>query len=143
MPQDAKVLKNATPEQTLQLALEQADEELAAATQAHKRIVAQILELTEAEIQRELKAKDEPFGTVHANGFTFNVPKKITWDEVKLRDLAAQIAKDGEKPEEYIDISYAVSESKFKAWPEAIKNAFIPARTVQQGNVAVKLKKGE
>ena len=128
---------------TLAMQLEQVDSELSHLASTRKQIVAQIIAEKSADIENILKAKTEPFGTVTLGDFKFEVPKKVEWDVGKLAELAADIRANGEKAEEYIKISYEISEAKFKAWPDAIKQAFVPARTVSRGNVAVKLNKKE
>ena len=42
-------------------------------------------------------------------------------------------------PSEYIEVIYKVSERKFTAWPETIRTAFAPARTVRTGKATFTL----
>ena len=42
-------------------------------------------------------------------------------------------------PSEYVDISYRISETKFNAWPESLKSAFAPARTLKTGKPGFRL----
>jgi hypothetical protein len=92
-------------------------------------------------IQDAYKAKGDPFGTVNldADGIVFKVltPKKVTWDQAALGELEKQIAAAGDTPEDYIKVSYEVSETKYNAWPEEIRLAFEPARTVAPGKVKI------
>lgn len=92
-------------------------------------------------IQEAYKAKGDPFGTVNldADGIAFKVltPKKVTWDQETLGALAKQIADAGDAPEDYIKVSYEVSETKYNAWPEEIRLAFEHARTVAPGKVKI------
>ena len=45
----------------------------------------------------------------------------------------------GEDPEEYVETAYRVSETKFNAWPESLKSAFTPARTLKPGKPSFRL----
>ena len=56
-----------------------------------------------------------------------------------MASIAQQIAKGGEDPAEFIEISYRVSETKFNAWAESLRKAFEPARTVKTGKPSFKL----
>jgi len=68
-----------------------------------------------------------------------DLPKKVEWDQLLLADLVRRISANGDDPAEYIDISYRVSETKFNAWPESLKSAFVPARTLKTGKPAFTL----
>ena len=59
------------------------------------------------------------------------VKKTVEWDQNLLADICNRIRVSGDKPEEYVDITYKVSERKYNAWPDAIKNEFSAARTVK------------
>src|SRR3546814_5080699 len=48
-------------------------------------------------------------------------------------NLDSRIAANGDNPREFIDVSYRVSETKFSAWASALREQFIPARTVKVG----------
>jgi len=50
-----------------------------------------------------------------------------------------RIAANGEDPSEYAEISYRISETKFNAWPEMLKSAFAPARTLKTGKPGFRL----
>ena len=52
---------------------------------------------------------------------------------------ADRIAANGDDPAEYVEISYRVSEAKFSAWPESLKSAFAPARTLKTGKAGFRL----
>jgi hypothetical protein len=68
-----------------------------------------------------------------------DLPKKVEWDQARLADLAEQIRVGGEDPEEYLDISFKVPERAYVAWPERIRQAFEPARTVRTGRQTFRL----
>jgi len=67
------------------------------------------------------------------NGVTViaELPKRIDWDQVKLAQIAANIASAGEDPAEFIDTKLSISERKYGALPESWRKGFEPARTVR------------
>jgi hypothetical protein len=70
---------------------------------------------------------------------TADLPKRIEWDQQRLAEVVRRIANGGEDPAEYVEISYRVSETKFNAWPESLKSAFAPARTLKTGKPGFRL----
>jgi hypothetical protein len=70
---------------------------------------------------------------------TADLPKRIEWDQQRLAEVVRRIANGGEDPTEYVEISYRVSETKFNAWPESLKSAFAPARTLKTGKPGFRL----
>ena len=86
---------------------------------------------------------DKDTGVVHFDDgnvrITADLPKKIEWDQSKLAEITKRITSNGDNPAEYIDISYRVSETKFTAWPESLKSAFIQARTLKTGKPSFRL----
>lgn len=70
---------------------------------------------------------------------TADLPKKVDWDQKKLADLVRRMTANGDNPAEYVEISYRVSETKFNAWPETLKSAFAPARTLKTGKPGFRL----
>ena len=75
-------------------------------------------------------------GAVHV---TADLPKKVEWDQARLADITRRIAANGEDPSEYVEIGYRVSETKFNAWPDTLKTAFAPARTLKTGKPGFRL----
>lgn len=77
------------------------------------------------------------FGTTHLQDDTlhvkFELPKKVTWDQKQLAAIAQRIVASGEKLEDFIDLKYSVSESRFTNWPEGLRTQFASARTVAAG----------
>ncbi|WP_322114214.1 hypothetical protein [Aquabacterium sp. A7-Y] len=77
------------------------------------------------------------FGTAHGRDgvvrITFDLPKRVKWDQQQLHQLAERIVAGGEKVEHYIDAKLSVSEAKFKSWPPTLQEQFAPARTVEPG----------
>ena len=82
-------------------------------------------------------------GVVHFDDghvrITADLPKKIDWDQSRLAEITQRIASNGDDPAEYVEISYRVSEAKFSAWPESLKSAFAPARTLKTGKAGFRL----
>lgn len=70
---------------------------------------------------------------------TADLPKRIEWDQQRLAEVVRRITNGGEDPAEYVEISYRVSETKFNAWPESLKSAFAPARTLKTGKPGFRL----
>lgn len=115
-------------------------------TQEEKTLNGELAKRYASDIAKGLKEKDEPYGAVTVDchddyKLTFTTPKKVTWDQTKLAALYAEIRTGGENPLDYMKIEYDVPESKFKAWPEAIKLAFVGARTIQPGTIAIKIER--
>ncbi|MFM2004517.1 MAG: hypothetical protein RLZZ09_172 [Pseudomonadota bacterium] len=77
------------------------------------------------------------FGTTHLQDGTlhvkFELPKKVTWDQKQLAAIAQRIVASGDRLEDYIDLKYTVSESRFTNWPEGLREQFASARTVAAG----------
>ena len=90
---------------------------------------------------RRLDSKDT--GTVHFTDGDFKVTsvltKKVEWNQDRLKDVVSAIRKHGDNPDEYVDTSYKISETKYTAWPEHIKNIFKPARVLKTGGETFKI----
>ena len=82
-------------------------------------------------------------GAVHFDDglvpITADLPKRVEWDQKRLADITRRIAASGDDPAQYVEISYRVSETKFGAWPETLKSAFAPARTLKTGKPGYRL----
>ena len=82
-------------------------------------------------------------GVVHFDDgrvrITADLPKKVDWDQSKLAEITRRIAANGDDPAQYVEISYRVSETKFGAWPESFKSAFVQARTLKTGRPSFRL----
>ena len=70
---------------------------------------------------------------------TADLPKKVDWDQERLKGLAIRLGSEGEDPEEYIEVTYRVPERRYTAWPQYIRDLFTPARTVRTGKPSFKL----
>lgn len=87
------------------------------------------------------RIKDQGSTTINEDGYKIvvTIPQRVSWDEKKLREVAEKIKASGDDPEEYIAYKLSVPESKYKAWPNAIKEVFQPARTVKPGKRSIKV----
>lgn len=96
---------------------------------------------TQAQQLRLVAGKDT--GVVHFDDgevrISADLPKRVTWDQKKLDEIAKRIAASGEDPGQYIDISYKVSERKYEAWPDNLKSSFAGARTLKAGKPSFRL----
>jgi hypothetical protein len=70
---------------------------------------------------------------------TADLPKRVEWDQTRLAALSEQIRAGGEDPGQYVEVSFKVSERAYTAWPERIRAAFEPARTVRTGRATYRL----
>lgn len=64
-------------------------------------------------------------------------PKRVTWDQDTLAIIAQNMEAAGDTITNYAKTKYEISESHFSAWPDYIKKAFSPARTVAVGATQV------
>jgi hypothetical protein len=64
--------------------------------------------------------------------------KKIEWDQKLLTELEGRIRKAGDEPSVYIlvKVERNVREQSYKDWPEVVRKAFEPARTVKPGKLS-------
>ena len=68
-----------------------------------------------------------------------DLSKRVDWNQAALSSMVARIIEAGDDPAQYVDIAYKVSERKYGAWPDAIREGFEPARTVRTGTLSVTL----
>ena len=84
-----------------------------------------------------LRESGRDFGTAHISDgplhIQFEQPKKVSWNQKQLAEIAERIVSSGEKVEGYIDVKLAVSESRYTNWPPALQQQFAAARTVEPG----------
>ncbi|PAT41324.1 hypothetical protein [Vandammella animalimorsus] len=84
-----------------------------------------------------LNESGRDFGTTHirdgALHLKFELPKKVSWDQKQLSEIAERIVASGEKVEGYLDIKLSVPESRYTNWPPALQQQFAAARTVASG----------
>lgn len=90
-----------------------------------------------------LRNSGRDFGTVHIHDdelhVKFELPKKVIWNQDKLKQIAERIAASGDKVESYIDIKLSVSEVRYINWPPALQQQFAAARTVEEGKSTITL----
>jgi len=118
--------------------------DLLAAAKAIVEHVDRALDLKYADRAHQLRlAAGKDTGVVHFDDghvrITADLPKKVDWDQTRLAEITRRIAANGDDPSEYVDISYRISETKFNAWPESLKSAFAPARTLKTGKPGFRL----
>ena len=70
---------------------------------------------------------------------TADLPTKVEWNQRRLAALAEPIRAGGEDPGQYVEVSFKVSERAYTAWPDRIREAFEPARTVRTGRATYRL----
>lgn len=83
------------------------------------------------------------FGVAHLSDgplqVTYELPKRVSWDQPRLAEIAERIVAAGERVQDYMDVDLSVSESRFNNWPPALKEQFAAARTVKPGKAAFRL----
>lgn len=88
-------------------------------------------------------AENKDTGTVRFEDGSVTViaelPKRVDWDQRALVAVLERIRAAGDDPSEYIEVTYKVPERKYSAWPESIRVAFAPARTVRTGKATFTL----
>ena len=118
--------------------------DLLSAAKAIVEHVDRALDLKYADRARQLRlATGKDTGVVHFDDgrvrITTDLPKRVEWDQQRLAEIVRRIAEGGENPAEYVEIGYRVSETKFNAWPESMRGAFAPARTLKTGKPGFRL----
>jgi hypothetical protein len=96
-----------------------------------------------AAAEAERAAQGKSFGTVRLEDAGIvviaDLPKKVSWDQDGLAAMVARIRGAGDDPTEYLEITYRVSERRFGAWPEALREGFAAARTETSGKPVFRL----
>lgn len=118
--------------------------DLTAVAKAVNEHIDRALELRYADKAQDLRrAQGKDFGVTHFDDdgvrVTAELPKRVEWDQSQLAQIAARIRESGEDPAQYVETSYRVSETKYGAWPDSIRNAFVAARTVKPGKPGFRL----
>lgn len=115
--------------------------------EAHLADASQMVAILHGVFARRYAAGLNDTGTHHrADGdfeITITVPKRVEYDQTKLAGAIETIKGWGEDPADYVETSVKVAESKYKAWPPAIRNLFEPARTVKPGKPSFKLQRAK
>ncbi|WP_363324840.1 hypothetical protein [Eleftheria terrae] len=111
--------------------------------QAEQKLAAALDAAYGATSRQALRDSGRDFGTVNGRDgsvqITFELPKRVKWDQQQLHQLAERIVAGGEKVEHYIDAKLSVSETKFKSWPPSLQEQFAPARAVEPGKASITL----
>jgi hypothetical protein len=68
-----------------------------------------------------------------------DLPKRPEYDQAKLKAAVDTLRGWGETPEDYVSFEIKVAESRYTAWPPAIRKLFEPARTLKTGKPSFKL----
>ena len=92
------------------------------------------------------RAQDKDTGTIRFEDGPVTVvadlPTKVDWDQGRIGEIVERIRAAGEDPRSYVEISIKVPERKYTAWPETIRQAFEPARTLRTGKPSFRLSLG-
>lgn len=122
---------------------EEAEEALNAAKQIKDWLDGAIARRYGDEAARLRAAQGKDTGTVRFDDGAVTViadlPKRVEWDQDRLAALVERIRASGEDPAEYVSVELKISERAFTAWPETIRQAFAPARTVRIGKPTFRL----
>jgi len=126
-------------------------EDAAAALEASKRLKEWIdgaISLRFADHAQTLRREaSKDTGTIRfeQDGVTVvaDLPKKVDWDQTLIAGVVERIRAAGDDPNQYVDVAIKVPERKYTAWPENIRAAFAPARTVKTGKQTFRLSLGE
>jgi hypothetical protein len=118
--------------------------DLLSATKAIVEHIDRALELKYAEQAQALRlAAGKDTGVVHFDDgrvrISADLPKRVEWDQSVLAVIVERMIEAGDDPTEYVEIAYRVSETKFNAWPEAIRKSFVAARTLKTGKPSFRL----
>lgn len=131
------------PAEHLALLQEEAEEALNAAKRIKDWLEGAIALRYGEEAARLRAAQGKDTGTVRFDDGPVTVvadlPKRVEWDQDLLATLVERMRASGEKVADYVSIEIKVSERAFTAWPEAIRQAFAPARTVRTGKPTFRL----
>jgi hypothetical protein len=129
MTEAAPAVLDALPVETLM--------HLQAEAERHAASAAQILAVLHSTLCRRYAEGLNDTGTHNRSergiDIKITIPKNVNWDQEQLAKAMETIKGWGENPADYVDVKLSVSETKFKAWPPAIRDLFAPARTVKPG----------
>ncbi len=131
------------PAEHLALLQEEAEEALNAAKRIKDWLDGAIALRYGEEAARLRAAQGKDTGTVRFDDgpvtIIADLPKRVEWDQARLAEIVGRIRASGEKVADYVSIEIKVSERAFTAWPETIRQAFAPARTVRTGKPTFRL----
>ena len=133
----------ALPIELLAILQAEIDERLVRTKAAKTRFDAALVIRYASRAAEERQAAGKDTGTIrfHEGDFIIvaELPKRVDWDQCRLAAMVERIRTAGDDPAEYVEISFKVSERKYAAWPEAIRQGFETARTVRTGQLGIQL----
>lgn len=102
-----------------------------------------ISELVGGEFNASRKAQDKHFGalTINIDGVDVKqtVPKTVKWDQDRLSEIEAELAKSGIDPNGFITVKRSVSEATFNKMNRDQRDYFSDARTEKAGSPKIEL----
>jgi hypothetical protein len=115
--------------------------------EAHLADASQMVAILHGVFTRRYATGLNDTGTHHRRDGEFDiaitVPKRVEYDRVGLDKAIETIRGWGEDPADYVETKVSVPESKFKAWPPAIRELFESARTVKAGKPTFKISRAK
>lgn len=98
-----------------------------------------------AQTKRHQAGKDTGLVRLDDDGHTVvcESVKKVVWDQPALVALEKEIRDGGGDPSVYIvtKTELTVREATYAAWPQAVRDAFAPARTVKPGKPSFRIER--
>jgi hypothetical protein len=120
------------PQQRLQELDISLNELMAWAKQARERVNTALEQRYGEQARAALVESGRDFGVSHLSDgplrVTYELPKRVSWDQKRLTEIAERIAASGERIQDYMDVDLSVSETRFNNWPPALKEQFAAAR---------------
>lgn len=115
------------------------------AAKAHLDGALTIRYATRAEEFRQTSGKDTGIVRLTDGDFTVvaDLPKRVSWDQERLAEIAANIAASGDDPAEFIERTLKVPERKYTALPASWRKGFEAARKVGSGKPSFRLEAAE
>jgi hypothetical protein len=96
-------------------------------------------------VKRNLNNENKDTGTTRFLDGAFQivaeVPKKVTWDQEKMKEVVKRIPEDQLK--DVVKITYAIEERKYAMLPYEYRKLFCEARTVTPGKTKFQISIGE
>lgn len=131
------------PQQRLQELDISLNELMAWAKQVRERVNTALEQRYGEQARAALVESGRDFGVSHLSDgplrVTYELPKRVSWDQKRLAEIAERIVASGERIQDYMDIDMSVSETRFNNWPPALKEQFAAARTVKPGKASFRL----
>ena len=134
---------SALPPHALANLQQQANQGMAHAKAAKEWVDGAIAQKYAGDAQSKRQDLDKDTGSVvlvdEGYRITADLPKRTHWDQKMLAGIAKRIVSSGDDPAQFMEIAYKVPERKYQAWPDSIRDAFTPARTLKTGKQTFKL----